>query len=242
LKIKKQFPKLVYPRITNSGIEKFKLKKAKKYLIYPEDCKKLTELPEELIEVISAGKRKLQARAAYKRGNCDWWKFTWPLHREHFHRTKIVSPYMAERNTFAVDANNHGMYLTDTTVIYLTSDEIPPMALCALLNSEIMDFRFHYLTKLKGGGVKEYFAKQIERLPVPFNAKNANDVIKLSELGQERTNLTSILDSTQIEKEKQSLLSKIQEIDGKIEKVVVKLFGLTESEYETIIKTKSEWS
>ena len=242
MKIKKQFPKLVYPRITNSGIKKFKLEKAKKYLIYPEDCKKLNELPDALVQVISAGKGDLQARAAFKRGDCEWWKFTWPLHREHFHQTKIVSPYMAERNTFAVDANNHGMYLTDTTVIYLTNDEISPMALCALLNSEIMDFRFHYLTKLKGGGVKEYFAKQIERLPVPFNSKNVADVKQLGELGEKRTSLTSTLDSTQVEKERQSLLLDIQEIDGKIEKLVAKLFGLSDLEYETIIDTKRKWS
>jgi hypothetical protein len=149
---------------------------------------------------------------------------------------------MAERNTFAVDENNHGMYLTDTTVIYLTNDEISPMALCALLNSEIMDFRFHYLTKLKGGGVKEYFAKQIERLPVPFNSKSVADIKHLGELGEKRTSLTSSLDSTQIEKERQSLLLDIQEIDGKIEMLVAKLFGLSDLEYETIIETKRKWS
>lgn len=242
LKTKKKFPKLVYPRITNSGIRKFKLEKAKKYLIYPEDCKKITEMPEELIQVISEAKKDLHARAAFKRGDCEWWKFTWPLHQEYFHHTKIVSPYMAERNTFAVDESNFGIYLTDTTVIYLPNEDIPAMALCALLNSEVVDFRFHYLTKLKGGGVKEYFAKQIERLPIPFNSRNVGDVNQLNELGQKIANLTITLDSTQIEKEKQSLLLEIQETNSNIEKLVANLFGISDSEYKTIIETKRRWS
>jgi type I restriction-modification system DNA methylase subunit len=241
-KLKGKNPLYVFPRFTNSGIKRFKLDKPKKFLIYPEEVKKLKDLPGELVEVIEKGKKTLQARAAFKRGNCDWWKFTWPLHKDLFQMPKIVSPYMAERNTFAVDESNYGMYLTDTTVIYVTDKNIHIHALCALLNSEIMDFRFHYLTKLKGGGVKEYFAKQVEKLPIPFTTSNKELIMNLDDLGLRRAQSELVLESTQLEKEKSQVLQVIQQLDRQIEVTVASMFGLSEDEHSVVMNTKSQWS
>jgi hypothetical protein len=241
-RLKKKHPMNLYPRVTNSGIKRFKIDKPKKFLIYPEQVKKLKDLPEELVEVIENGKAALKDRAAFKRGDCDWWKFTWPLHKELFHMPKIVSPYMAERNTFAVDESNYGMYLTDTTVIYVTDKNIPIYALCALLNSEIMDFRFHYLTKLKGGGVKEYFAKQVEKLPIPFTTSNKELIMNLDNLGLRRAQSELVLESTQLEKEKSQVLQEIQQLDRQIEVTVASMFGLSEDEHSVVMNTKSQWS
>jgi hypothetical protein len=241
-RLKRKHPMNLYPRVTNSGIKRFKIDKPKKFLIYPEQVKKLKDLPEELVEVIENGKAALKDRAAFKRGDCDWWKFTWPLHKELFHMPKIVSPYMAERNTFAVDESNYGMYLTDTTVIYVTDKNIPIYALCALLNSEIMDFRFHYLTKLKGGGVKEYFAKQVEKLPIPFTTSNKELMMNLDDLGLRRAQSELVLESTQLEKEKSQVLQEIQQLDRQIEMTVASMFGLSEDEHSVVMNTKSQWS
>jgi hypothetical protein len=240
--MKPKFSKMVFPRMSNSGIKSYQLQPAKKYLLYPEDAKHFSELPEEFQRHLNVSKKELEDRAAYKRGNCEWWRYTWPLHKELFHLPKIVSPYMASTSTFAVDDSNLAMYLTDTTVIYLTNPDIPIHALCALLNSDILDFRFHYLTKLKGGGVKEFFAKQVERQPVPFNSNNSELTLQLNELGRSMSSYLDEISSTQIEKEKQLLNIEIAKLIDQINQCVAKLFNISSDEFAFIQKTKATWT
>ena len=149
---------------------------------------------------------------------------------------------MATASTFAVDSDNLAMYLTDTTVIYLTNPDIPINALCALLNSDILDFRFHYLTKLKSGGVKEFFAKQVEKQPIPFKPHNSDLTLRLNELGLAVRDAIDEISSTQIEKERQSLNVEIARLTSEINQCVAKLFGITSDEFAFIQKTKSAWT
>ena len=162
--IKIDHPRLVYPRITNSSINQFSFGATKKYIIYPEEIDDIQKLPKEIVTQLNRNQKELKNRAAFLRGDCEWYKYTFPLHKEIFSAPKIVSPYMAKKCTFAVDENKYAVYLTDTTVIYITNESIPYYALCAVLNSDIIDFRFYYLTKLKGGGQKEFFAKQKSKI------------------------------------------------------------------------------
>ena len=240
--MKSKFPKMVFLRMSNSGIKPFQLQPAKKYLLYPEDVGSFEELPEEFKNHLRLTKEELEDRAAFKRGNCEWWRYTWPLHKELFHLPKIVSPYMATTSTFAVDSNNLAMYLTDTTVIYITNPDIPIYALCALLNSDVLDFRFHYLTKLKGGGVKEFFAKQVEKQPIPFNSTNHEITMKLDKLGLAMITAHDELSSTQIEKERQLLKTEITKLTIEINECVANLFRISLDELEFIQETKASWT
>lgn len=240
--IKSKFPKMVFPRMSNSGIKPFQLQPAKKYLLYPEDVGSFEELPEEFKNHLRLSKEELENRAAFKRGNCEWWRYTWPLHKELFHLPKIVSPYMATTSTFAVDSNNLAMYLTDATVIYITNPDIPIYALCALLNSDVLDFRFHYLTKLKGGGVKEFFAKQVEKQPIPFNSTNHEITMKLDKLGLAMIAAYDELSSTQIEKERQLLKIEIAKLIIEINECVANLFRISLDELEFIQEIKASWT
>ena len=134
------------------------------------------------------------------------------------------------------------MYLTDTTVIYLTNPDIPIHALCALLNSDILDFRFHYLTKLKGGGVKEFFAKQVEKQPIPLNSQNSELTRRLNDLGLAMRASLDEIASTLIEKEKQFLNTGIAQLIGEINECVAKLFDITSDELAFIYETKASWA
>ena len=149
---------------------------------------------------------------------------------------------MATTSTFAVDATNSAMYLTDTTVIYFTNPDIPIYALCALLNSDILDFRFHYLTKLKGGGVKEFFAKQVEKQPVPFNSENSGLTLELNQLGLAMSTALDEVSSTQIEKERQLLKTEIIKLTSEINECVAKLFRISSDELKFIQETKASWT
>ncbi|KKK73140.1 hypothetical protein LCGC14_2896810, partial [marine sediment metagenome] len=65
-----------------------------------------------------ANERALKDRAAFKRGDCLWWRYTWPLHKELYHRPRLVCPYRTGHNRFVVVEDFRLITLTDTTVAF----------------------------------------------------------------------------------------------------------------------------
>ena len=221
-------------RISNSKISRYEIATSNELIIYPEDVDRFEGLPLELAEVLIANREVLENRAAFKRGDCEWWKFTFALHKEYFQHRKVVSPYMAARTTFALETSSTNVYLTDTSVIYIKDEGFPANALVALLNSEIANFRFEFLTKLKGGGQREYFSKQILGFPVPFNSSDDARVRKLEELGLAMAKLHKERSSTLQTREQQSLTEEIGSTGNEVEECVASLYGLDERDLEVI--------
>ena len=107
-------------------------------------------------------------RAAYQRGDCKWFQFTWPLHRELYDSPKIVVPYLAPENRFAIDRQADYIGLTDTYAIFLQDDiATSPEYVLAVLNSKLVEFRYQMRVKDKGT-VYEYFENGLEKIPVPL--------------------------------------------------------------------------
>lgn len=232
--------KIVYPRITNSGIRAFNILPPKKFMIYPENFESIDDFPTEFKNVLKKQESNLKERAAFKRGDCDWFKFTFPLHKELFTIPKIVSPYMSKECKFAVDENNFGLFLTDTTIIYLTNQEVPIFALCSILNSQVINFRFNYLTKIKGGGQKEFFAKQIEKLPIPYNNENRKFFVELEKIGRELSLKIGNLSSVQIKNERDEELNDINNLKNNLNHLVENLFQLTSDEVNLVKKSLTQ--
>ena len=234
--IKDISPKIAFPRVTNSNIKSFGFSQIKKFILYLEDLSSFNQIDSEIVVHLKNSQKELKNRAAFKRGDCDWYKYTFPLHKELFISPKIISPYMAKKCTFAVDDENYAVYLTDTTIIYIPNSEIPYYALCAILNSEIIDFRFNYMTKLKGGGQKEFFAKQVEKIPIPFSDLEDPRILKLDLLGREVSSLLKIQNSTQLIGEKNEIEKQIIQNKHDIENIVTTLFNLSLQETQLIQK------
>ncbi len=130
----------------------------------------------------------LRDRAAFKRGDCEWYQFSWPLNKAEHFLPKIVAPYRAGENRFAVDTTGKFIALTNTTVVLLGASKVSPFALAALLNSKPLNFRYRGLGglgKLTGRGMFEYFDNQIGRLPI-FSLTDNPDLERiLDSLGRE---------------------------------------------------------
>lgn len=227
-------------RISNSKINRYEIAPSTELIIYPEDFNSFEGLPIECREVLLGNRGALEKRAAFKRGNCEWWKYTWPLHKEYFGSRKVVSPYMASQTTFALEASSQNVYLTDTSVIYIKDENFPANALVALLNSEIANFRFEFLTKLVGGGQREYFAKQILSFPVPFMSGEDSQVQKLEELGSALAILHKTRSSTLQTREIESLTEEIAATSKEVEDCVANLYGLDEKDLEVIRRWKKK--
>lgn len=232
----------VLPRATNSQIGRFSIREPKTLMFYLGGLSKFSELPEAMQSHLENHRATLEGRAAFKRGDCEWWQFTFPLHQELFRMPKIVSPYMADKTTFAPDFSVSNFYSTDTTIIYLNKEGFPKYALLALMNSDIANFRFEYITKLKGGGQREYFAKQVLRFPVPFSDDTDPQVVELEEIGKQLCELSDAQNSTLLADEVNEISDSREVLRKKVEDIVANLYALDASEIKLVREHKSEAS
>lgn len=157
-----------YKRASNSDIQKYWIIDRGEYLIYPNSVENFEELRTGVRDHLTKNAAKLKARAAHVRGNCAWWQYTWPLHAEHHQRQvqKLLCPYMAKENRFALDEAGEFLGLTDTTVLFDNGQPEDLRYLLGLLNSNLLTFRFRSIGKLKSGGIYEYFWNSIYKLPI----------------------------------------------------------------------------
>ena len=176
----------IWKRATNSDIYPYYLKHGGKYAIYIEDIPAsnddLSRIPKNIKKWLIKNKQTLQERAAYQRGDCFWFRYTWPLHKELYYGPKIISPNRGGENRFYLDEDQGYLCFTDTTVIFLKSsksqsylnfvNDIDFYYILGLLNSRLLQFRYKGLGKLTGKGIREYYSKQIEKLPIKIPDKN----------------------------------------------------------------------
>ncbi len=156
-----------YRRATGSDLAPFAIRDRGEHVLYPESCKDFAELPATARCHLEAHREKLERRAAFARGNCAWWRYSWPLHRALYRvRRRILCPYLASRNAFALDAGDRFLSLTDTTVLFENGQPEDLRYLLGLLNSPALQFRFRALAKLKGAGLFEYFWNSVSKLPI----------------------------------------------------------------------------
>ncbi len=227
-----------YMRARNSDIQRYYIKRSDEYLLYLENESKFSDLQKLLQEYLIENEKILKERAAYKRGDCEWWKYTWPLHKEYYQRKKIYSPYMAKFNRFCLDEKNEFLGLTDTTVIFDNNQEEDIKYILALLNSKLLTFRYKFMGKLKSGNVYEYFWNTISNLPIKRinmkieNEKSLHDeIVKLVE---KMFVLNKELNETKLPYETNNIKRQITNTDKTIDSLVYKLYGLTNDEIKIV--------
>jgi type I restriction-modification system DNA methylase subunit len=151
------FPKeKLYQIVKNSGILAYGFIPDNSQLLYIESSEKFADLSIAIQKYLLANRNKLETRAAYQEGSCEWYA----LHRsrrkdQHSHfRPKILCPYRSTSNRFSVDLEGNLAGLTDTTAIFLRDiycydpDDLKLdklYALVALLNSQVLEFRYRAL-------------------------------------------------------------------------------------------------
>lgn len=219
-----------YVRARNSDIQKYWIEPSGPRVIYPERASHISDLPVPIQEHLTAHADELKARAAYIRGNCLWWKYTWPLHASYFDAPRIFVPYMAKNNRFALDASMRFMGVTDTTVLYENGQAEDLRYILGVLNSTVLEFRFRFLGKLKGGGVYEYFENTVSQLPVPRRKPGDADHDRIVQLVEKRIELTSELAGTLHGSDRGEIEAELVAVDSNINSEVAILFSLTDQD------------
>jgi hypothetical protein len=134
-----------FQRATNSDVQRYYIRPSGEYLIYPEGFTSFSSLPQQVQNYLKLHRGELEARAAFRRGNCEWWKYTWPLHSSLYNGERLLCPYLATHNRFSLVESNQYLGLTDTTVLFDSGQAENLRFIMGLLNSKLLTFDFAQL-------------------------------------------------------------------------------------------------
>jgi len=227
-----------YTRARNSDILRYEIKDSGELLLYVEDAPSFDYLPQAVRRHLKSHQARLRSRAAFKRKNCEWWRYTWPLHKEHFHKRRLYCPYLATRNRFALDDECLFLGLTDTTVLYDAEQPEDLRYVLGLLNSKLLTFRFRTIGKLKSGGILEYFENSVSKLPIRrINLQKASDRAlhdQMVKLVNEVHAATRRHASARTDHERTSIKRELDSTDRQIDRLVYDLYQVSEAEIALI--------
>ncbi|QCW03724.1 Eco57I restriction-modification methylase domain-containing protein [Natrinema pallidum] len=150
--------------LKNQDIKRYNINSRDLYILYPEGIDEITN-HDGLYHYLSQHRDRLESRAAYERDDCEWFEYTFALHSELYGSSKIIVPFVAPENRFALDEGGEFLGLTDTYTIFLGED-IDDHYILALLNSTILDFRYKLDAKSKDYRY-EYTGDRIAKMPIP---------------------------------------------------------------------------
>ena len=223
-----------FVRARNSDIQRFLIADSGEYLLFTEPASSLADLSAGARQHLDAHRSDLEDRAAFRRGDCEWWRWTWPLHQQYMQRDKLLCPYLATGNRFALDPTERFLGLTDTTVLYDNDQPEDLRYFLGLLNSRLLTFRFRFIGKLKSGGILEYFWNSVSKLPIvrldPADSRHER-IVKLVD------RMMSLQDQLQHPASPSTKAARHRQIaaaDRQIDALVYSLYGITAAQREVI--------
>ncbi len=220
-------------RIRNSEIKRYRLNSRNDFLLYIEDVGKFKELPEAIQKHLKHNIKKLKDRAAFKRGDIAWWRYSFPMHKELYDKPKLISPYRSNGNNFAHDRDGRFLGLTDTTVVFQKDKNYGLKYILGLLNSKLLDFRYKKMAKITGRDSFEYFPNVVGNMPIiKANKAQQKDIV---ELVDNVLNLYDELKKTPRHSDEWARLKKeLKEAESKLDSKVYKLYDLTTKEIKIV--------
>lgn len=227
---------LLKRRVRNSDVERFGYTLRDESLLYLEDVLVYELLPSALRALLEQPGRQslLKSRAAFVRGDCLWWRYTWPLHKELYGLPRLICPYRASYNRFMLDSGFEVLSLTDTTVVFPNSDRKEHATYwLGLLNSRTLSYRMRHLAKLTGQGMYEYFWNAVAQLPArTIDFTSQADIAahgRVVRLVTEIINLSSQLKVERSPSGRAVLQRRVATADRALEEIILDLYSVTDA-------------
>jgi len=206
----------------NKDVERYHILNTELYLIYSDSIKQEKDYPNS-IEFIRKYKDKLENRRECKVGTRKWYELQWGRDTKLFDQPKIVFPYKASTNRFALDYNN--LYCSADIYSIIIKDEyrkkISLEYLVGLLNSRIYEFYFKLFGKKMGKEIYDYYPNSVLDMKII-----TEDIIYDIE---NRVKQIMKLDNDNNRQE-------IYRLEEEINMIVGNYIGLDEKEYRIIYK------
>lgn len=223
-----------YHRARNTDIQRWQIHRREEVLLYPKAFSTWADVPPDMQDHLTANQKALRGRAAFERGDCEWWRYTWPLHASYNSRARILCPYLATTNHFALDENREFLGLTDTTILHDNGQPEDLRWYVGFLNSKALTFRFHGIGKLKSRGIREYFENTVSQLPVPRINPSEPDHARMVALVDAATTATAAVSAATTAVDRNRWRAKLTGTEKAIDELVFGRFGLTRDEIDTV--------
>lgn len=158
---------ILKPWIKGKQIRKFKVSKTDKMIIYSDSIDKV-ENYKGVISYLKRYKKQLEKRRECANGTKPWYAIQWGRKEENFVGEKIVFPYKANSNRFAIDKGNYfsaDIYSIKLKDIY--KEIYSYKFLVAILNSSIYEFYIKSMSKKLGEDLYDYYPNKIMDILIP---------------------------------------------------------------------------
>jgi hypothetical protein len=208
---------LLRRNVKNSDIGRYVIRDRGDVLIYIDNHVVLDKYPSAM-DYMRKHKGALASRNEVKRGAYCWYRFERPRNRAVFDANeKIVVPYRAPQNSFALDDQHCFNDGGDIRAIVLQNPVYSYRYILGLLNSQLLDWFFGFIGKPKGNS-REYFNKPMALIPIknPTNVKLVDDIESIVSRIIAAKSADPTADASALERE--------------IDERVYKLYGLTAEE------------
>jgi adenine-specific DNA-methyltransferase len=160
---------LLKPWIKSSGIEKNRVNPAAVFIIYSDLIDDEAKYPNAM-RFIGRHREKLMNRRECRTGARKWHMLQWGRKSGIFEGRKIVFPYKATGNRFAVDQGSY--FSADVYALVLREGSgISLEKLLRLLNSRTYEFYFKSFAKKLGEDQYEYYPNNLMKLLLPDDLK-----------------------------------------------------------------------
>lgn len=180
---------IIRPWIKSSCIQKFNVNRCNNYLIYSDYIKDEKKY-KNTIKHISSYKDKLLNRRECRNGIRKWYELQWGRITDIFEGEKIVFPYKASTNRFALDS---GSFFSADIYCLILKKNVPFSYdyLLFLLNSSVYEFYFKTFAKKLGGDMYEYYPNNLMKLCIPtmHNFKNDDELYDFFNFTDEEINI-----------------------------------------------------
>jgi adenine-specific DNA-methyltransferase len=169
---------IIKPWIKSSFIKKFKVNRMDSYIIYSN----LIQQEENYINCIrhiKTHKDKLIERRECKNGVRKWYELQWGRAFDIFEKQKIIFPYKASNNKFAIDIGSY--FSADIYCLVLKEEASYTYEfLCSVLNSKVYEYYLKSFAKKLGESLYEYYPNTIMKLNIPqmmYISENIDDFL-----------------------------------------------------------------
>ena len=183
---------ILKPWIKNKDIKPFYIEPSSDVLIYTNDLLNI-ENYKNALKHIENFKEKLKLRRECKKGLRKWYEIQWGRDKRLFENKKIVYPFKASSNRFALD---EGSYFSADVYGIRIKDMFQGMIsyeyLLGILNSRIYEFYIKSMAKKLGDNLYEYYPNKVMKLKIPNLIKEVEDEV-ISKKDNFKDNIDNIL-------------------------------------------------
>lgn len=227
--------KMLQPFLKGKDIDKYKLKWAKNYVIYPyNDQGKVVPESElkikfpNLYKYLLSKKQDLSGRAYFDKSNKLWYELWNQRNLNRFKQLKIITLDNAQKNSFCLDEAGFLGSTTSYSIILKNKHIGNYKYLLSLLNSNLLNFYHKNMTIPQAGGFYRYQAIFIENFPIKDIPEKAQKpfieiVDKILDIAKEEDYLKN--------PDKQA---KVKAYEKQIDKMVYELYELTIEEIKIV--------